>query len=114
MGPAADRLPELMMNITRVWGKPVWKNTDGDYYIFYTGINIYIVKMSCPFIIGGKFGAWIVGPGWPGPDSYRVGIASVRIGLATPPRSGWRFIDRNSWVLDDTLLFLPGGPGKEF
>ena len=50
MGPAADRLPELMgdymMNITRVWGKPVWKNTDGDYYIFYTGIDIYIVKMS--------------------------------------------------------------------
>ena len=27
----------------------------------------------------------------------------------TPPRSGWRYYDGTSRVLDDTLLFLPGG-----
>ena len=41
-GPAAEKYPEMMgdyrMIITKVRGKPVWKKTDGDYYIFYKGI----------------------------------------------------------------------------
>ena len=41
-GPAAEKYPYLMgdyrLIITTVRGKPVWKKTDGDYYIFYDGI----------------------------------------------------------------------------
>ena len=41
-GPAAEKYPEMMgdyrMIITTVRGKPVWKKTDGLYFIFYDGI----------------------------------------------------------------------------
>ena len=49
-GPAAEKYPEMMgdyrMIITTVRGKPVWKKTDGDYYIFYTGIRFILLLMS--------------------------------------------------------------------
>ena len=60
--------------------------------------------MSGPYIITESY--WIVG-------DDNVGIVSERSGLTTPPRSGWIYYDGTDWVLDDTLLFLPGGPGKE-
>ena len=71
--------------------------------------KIYIVIMSGPFIIT-ESGYWIVGTdvtkfsGW---------IISKEKRLTTLPRSGWEYWDGTDWVLDDTLLFLPGGPGKE-
>ena len=40
-------------------------------------------------------------------------ILSERSGLTTPPWSGWNYSDGTDWVLDDTLLFLPGGPEIE-
>ena len=118
------------MIITTVRGKPVWKKTDGDYYIFYTGYKIYSVVMSGPFIVT-DFGFWIVGRDVT--DDASVGIASEKRDRTTPPRSGWEYrdgcrvldddydydyydyygYDITDWVLDDTLLFLPGGPGKE-
>ena len=62
--------------------------------------------MSGPFVVTEK-GNWIVGDdvtensGW---------ILTERSGLTTPPRSGWKYRDGTDRVLDDTLLFLPGGP----
>ena len=87
------------MIITTVLGKPVWKKTDGDYYI-------YIEIISGPFIIT-EYGNWIVGS-----DNGAL-IRNERVGLTTPPRSGWVYYDGTDWVLDGTLLFLPGGPWKE-
>lgn len=70
--------------------------------------------MSGPFIIT-EYRFWYVGS-----DvtvklrDARVGIASKEEDLTTPPRSGWEYRDgRGYWPSDDTLLFLPGGPGKE-
>ena len=67
--------------------------------------------MSGPFIIT-EIGKWIVGPDIT-EDWIVDGISSEKRRLTTPPRSGWEFKDGRDWVLDDTLLFLPGGPGKE-
>ena len=71
-------------------------------------IENYIVIMSRPFIIT-EYGRWIVGPDLT-MDRYdaSVGISSEEEGLTTPPRSGWDYRDSTDWVLDDTLLFLPG------
>ena len=45
-GPAAEKYPEMMgdyrMIITTVRGKPVWKKTDGDYYIYYPSIGLIL------------------------------------------------------------------------
>ena len=53
-GPAAKKYPEMMgdyrMIITTVRGKPVWKKTDGDYYIYYTSMRfilLAIVAIHC-------------------------------------------------------------------
>ena len=68
--------------------------------------------MSGPFIIT-ENGYWIV-DFW---NRLIGGILSEKSGLTTLPRSGWKYWDDDDgerrWVLDDTLLFLPGGPGKE-
>ena len=46
-GPAAEkhqkRMGDYRMIITSVRGKPVWKKTDGDYYIFYSGIRFILL-----------------------------------------------------------------------
>ena len=46
-GSAAEKYPEMMgdyrMIITTVRGKPVWKKTDRDYYIFYSGIRFVLL-----------------------------------------------------------------------
>ena len=65
--------------------------------------------MSGPFIIT-EDGYWMVGPDI---TKHRGGIESEKSDLTTPPRSGWKYWDGTDWVLDDTLLFLPGGPGEE-
>ena len=46
-GPAAEKYPYLMgdykMIITTVRGKPLWKKTVRDYYIFYYGIRFILL-----------------------------------------------------------------------
>ena len=46
-GPGAEkqqkRMGDYRMIITTVRGKPVWKKTDGDYYIFYDGIRYVLL-----------------------------------------------------------------------
>ena len=69
--------------------------------------KICIVLISGPFIII-ESGYWIVGRGRDTIDN-KGGIESEKSGLTTPPRSGWKYYDGTSNVLDDTLLFLPGG-----
>ena len=76
--------------------------------------RIDIMIMSGPFIITVR-GYWLVGPDVTA-DFFddSVGITSEGWYLTTPPRSGWEYRDgRGYWPSDDTLLFLPGGPGKE-
>ena len=70
--------------------------------------------MSGPFIVA-EYGRWIVGPDVT-VDRYDAGveIASEKRDRTTPPRSGWDYRAGNSgddrdWVVDETLLFLPGG-----
>ena len=45
-GPAAEKYPEMMgdyrMIIRTVRGKPVWKKTGGDYYIYYSSIGLIL------------------------------------------------------------------------
>ena len=62
--------------------------------------------MSGSFIIT-EYGRWIVGS-----DVTKSSgrIFSERFGHTSPPRSGWKYYDGTDKVLDDTLLFLPGGP----
>ena len=55
---------------------------------------------------------WIVGPDV-NVDGTADGIGSKNRHLTIPPRSGWEYWYGTDWVLDDTLLFLPGGPRKE-
>ena len=92
---------------TIVRGKPVWKKTDRDYFIYYNGMNnihIVIVMMYGP-------GSMITGY-WMVHDDItddRGWIKSEQIGLTIPPRSGLEYTVGTSWVLDDNLLFLPGG-----
>ena len=59
--------------------------------------------MSVPFII--PDGYWLIGND---ATSNRGVIASEKSGLTNPPRSGWRYTNGTNWLLDDTLLFLPG------
>ena len=47
-GRAAEKYPEMMGDYrmiitTAVRGKPVWKKTDGDYYIFYSGTRLILL-----------------------------------------------------------------------
>ena len=70
---------------------------------------IYIVMLSWPFIITDD-GLWYVGPD---ASDSRGWITSKKSDLTTPPRSGWWYSGDTDWVLDDTLLFMPGGPEKE-
>ena len=58
-------------------------------------------------------GYWGVGPDVNVAFDASIGISSKKRDLTTPPRSGWEYRDGTDWILDDTLLFLPGGPGKE-
>ena len=58
----------------------------------------------CSFIIIEKE-SWMVGDDITG---NRGLIASEMTGLTIPPKSGWKYADGRSWMLDDTLLFLPG------
>ena len=67
--------------------------------------------MSGPFIITER-GYWVVGPDVT-VDGIVDGISSEKRRLTTLPRSGWEYSGDTDWVLDNTLQFLPGGPGKE-
>ena len=71
--------------------------------------KIYNVIMSGPFVIT-ENGNWIVGRDV---TKNRGWIFSKRSGLTTPPRSGWVYYGGTRKVLDDNLLFLPGGPEIE-
>ena len=70
--------------------------------------------MFRPFIISLQGVYWVVGPDVTvDEEDASVGISSEKDDLTTPPRSGWEYWDGTDWVLDDTLLFLPGGPERE-
>ena len=71
------------------------------------------MMMSRPFIIT-ESGYWLVGPDVTVDlNDASVGISSEERDLTTPPRSGWEYRDGRRWVLDDTLLFLPGDPEED-
>ena len=79
---------------------------------FLRRYKIYIVIMSGPFIIT-EYGYWEVSVTVRSKWDVSKGISSKKRGLTTPPRSGWEYRDGTRGLSDDTLLFLPGGPGKE-
>ena len=79
---------------------------------FLLRYKIYIVIMSGSFIIT-EYGYWEVSVTVRSKWDVSKGISSKKRGLTTPPRSGWEYRDGRTMVLDDTLLLLTGGPGKE-
>ena len=76
---------------------------------FLLWYKIYTVIICRPVIIT-ENGYWYVGD-----DAIDGGgwIKSEMSGLINLSRSGWKYHDGTDWVLDNTLLFLPGGPGKQ-
>ena len=111
-GPAAEkqsrRMGDYKLDNTKTAQlRKVYKKTDGDYYIFYSGNfncedNVG-VKM---FIISGS-GHWTVGPDITDPSGR---MKSEERGLLTPPRTGWQYYGGTCraacWFSDDTLQLI--------
>ena len=90
--------------------RPVYKKTDGDYYIFYTSKLYFILVISGSqlyLLIIAADSRWLIGreqdirtsSGW---------IRSEKTGLQTIPTSGWEYSDPDlkPWQTDDTLQFI--------
>ena len=106
-GPAAEKHPALMGLYNKddevANLRPVYKKTDGDYFIFYNSklYFIMVITGSVVFIIAGVRD-WMIGP-----DFTAIGgwIHSDKRGLLTIPTSGWKYWDGNDWLTDPDLMF---------
>ena len=108
-GPAAEMHPNQMGdykldNTKTAQLRKVYKKTDRDYYIFYSGNFYYDDNVGViMFIISGT-GHWTVGYDITGDGGW---LSSEEQGLLTPPRTGWTYSDGNGgWASDDTLQLM--------
>ena len=102
--------------------RPVYKKTDGDDYIFYTG-KLWLYKIPLHwrisiafgpnqsgelylysiYIVG--FGKWVVHSVITGTSGW---ISTEKRGLQTIPTSGWKYWDSSTrtWKADPDLKFI--------
>ena len=106
-GEAGQRLAVLMgryeLDTSRAaMLRPVYRKTDGDYYIYYTSKREYVCWSTLLFVA--VYTSWMIGPNI---TDYAGWIKSQEVGLQTIPTSGWSFVDeRSQYVHDDKLFFI--------
>ena len=82
--------------------RPLYQQAGGENFLYFSPPASWLVGT----VAGGQYG-------WLRNVSHQAATVTWPADLA----GGWQYRDRDKgwhdWVLDDTLLFLPGGPGKE-
>ena len=87
--------------------RPVYRKTDEDYYIYYSGklysCFVFSISQSVIFNIA-VAGYWTLGPDYRDPSGW---IRSEKIGLKKIPTSNFLYVDDGKFVGgDDTLKFI--------